>query len=237
MFFWIIVFNTLFFLGLFGVIYLIKYVEAKRFDSSIYKSETNVALSRIKKDVGLYGEYLTSLELEKVPDYSKILINAYIPKGKNQTTECDLIFIHETGIYVLESKNYSGWIFGKDEDFKWTQTFPNGKKQPFYNPLKQNETHVKALHELLNEYPRKVFKSVIVFSNRCKLKKLSVVNEDIVICRREELVSRLKQYIKNQPKIFNQNEMDSIYLKVKPYCNVIDEIKEQHIQNIKNQIS
>lgn len=49
-------------------------------------------------------------------------------------TEVDLIYINTSGIYVIESKNYSGWIFGDFKQKYWTQTFKT-EKHKFYNPV------------------------------------------------------------------------------------------------------
>ncbi len=96
-----------------------------------------------------YGEYLSFNKLEKIKGDHRILTNVYLPKGNGETTEVDLIYIHETGIYVLESKNYSGWIFGDEKSKYWMQTLQNGHKEKFYNPIFQNNTHIKYLIKLL----------------------------------------------------------------------------------------
>ena len=42
----------------------------------------------------------------------EILRNVYILKGNGETNEIDALFIMVKDIFVLEPKNYSGWIFG-----------------------------------------------------------------------------------------------------------------------------
>ena len=67
--------------------------------------------------LGSYGEKLTAKELKRVNFFGrkgKILRNVYLPKENGQTSEIDLLYITEKGIFVFESKNYSGWIFGND---------------------------------------------------------------------------------------------------------------------------
>ena len=78
-----------------------------------------------------------------------------------ETTEIDVLMLHRTGIYVLESKNYSGWIFGNEKDASWTQTLPNKDKNHFYNPVRQNKTHIMWLNEMLGN---DMSTSIIVFS-------------------------------------------------------------------------
>ena len=83
------------------------------------------------KNVGQYGEYLTEYALlsRSMEGYYVVLKNLYLPM-KGKTTEIDLLMIHEKGIFVFESKNYSGWIFGNEKYKMWTQTLPQGKGRP-----------------------------------------------------------------------------------------------------------
>ncbi|WP_180953856.1 nuclease-related domain-containing protein [Bacillus sp. M6-12] len=183
-------------------------------------------------DKGLYGEYLTVKELDKIPGNHKTIVNAYIPNGKGGTTEIDVLFIHETGIYVIESKNYSGWIFGHESDKNWTQTFPNGHKEYFYNPIKQNEGHMKALKNLLTFVPNRYFTSFIVFSERCELKNITVNTPDIFVLKRYDLVKVMKKQISKSNKLLTTEEIETIYSIIKPYTEVNEEIKQLHIKNI-----
>jgi len=119
------------------------------------------------KNVGQYGEYLTEYALGKdnLPGYRKMIHNVYVPY-KGRTTEIDIVMVHERGIFILESKNYSGWVFGSAEQQKWTQSLQNGEKHQFFNPIKQNATHCKAIGEFLGIDAANIF-SYIVFSTRC----------------------------------------------------------------------
>ncbi|OZA23713.1 MAG: nuclease [Hydrogenophilales bacterium 17-61-9] len=111
---------------------------------------------------GIFGEWLVRLS-------AKLLLNAkeYRPihnvtlQTPDGTTQIDHIFVSRFGVFVVETKNYSGWIFGDEHQSMWTQKlFKNTNK--FQNPLRQNYKHVKALEALLNIPPEK-FHSVIVF--------------------------------------------------------------------------
>ena len=139
--------------------------------------------------MGQYGEYLTEYALthDNVSGDLVVLKNVYVPTG-NKTTEIDMLMIHEKGIYVIESKNYSGWIFGDYNQLNWTQSFPNGEKHKFYNPIKQNRTHIKALAEYLGKSVSE-FMSYIVFSERCTLKKVPPDTSGVIIVRRPHMLS------------------------------------------------
>jgi hypothetical protein len=69
---------------------------------------------------------------------------------------------------VVETKNFSGWIYGNEWDSMWTQTL-FGKKRQFRNPLRQNYGHVRALADFLKR-DRSIFHSVVFFVGRCEFK-------------------------------------------------------------------
>lgn len=80
---------------------------------------------------GRRGEKLTEKELKMVRFFGrdgKTLRNVYIPKGNGRTSEIDVMYITEKGIFVFESKNYSGWIFGDEDGQYWTAMLPNREK-------------------------------------------------------------------------------------------------------------
>ena len=74
---------------------------------------------------GKVGEAYTAHELKLLNllgRKGKVLRNVYIPKDNNETSE--ILFITQKGIFVIESKNYSGWIFGSEKQYKWTMIYP-----------------------------------------------------------------------------------------------------------------
>ena len=84
------------------------------------------------------------------------------------TTQIDHLYVSRYGIFVVETKNYAGWIYGDAEQKQWTQVLYQ-QKYRFYNPLKQNETHIKALAYLL-KLPMDKFHSIVVFVGEAELK-------------------------------------------------------------------
>lgn len=85
------------------------------------------------------------------------------------TTQIDHVLVSTKGVFVLETKHYSGWIFGSPKQLKWTQTTRWGKYK-FQNPLHQNHKHVKELERYFDFLPENSFKSIIVFSGDGELK-------------------------------------------------------------------
>lgn len=202
-----------------------------RYEHSNYKKETGATYRQVHSDRGRYGEYLTYKELEYIKGPHKILTNVYIPTRNGNTTEIDLIYIHESGIYVLESKNYGGWIFGNEGDRTWTQVFKNQRKEKFYNPVLQNKGHINNLIRYLN-IDESYMKSIIVFSERCTLKKITVYSPDIRIIKRNDLVRTIKRLIKESNIKIEENRINELYNILKNCSNVSEDVKNEHINYI-----
>ena len=196
-------------------------------------------LNWTEEKTGRYGEKLTAqkLKLLKLLGYKgKILRNVYIPKDNGETSEIDLIFITQKGLFVIESKNYSGWIFGDFKSQYWTACLPNGDKNRFYNPVKQNYTHIKWLTNYLARYTAVDIPmySTIVFSERCELKKIPCNIDRTVICRRNELNSFISRDWNYLPNIFTEQDVEITYNILVGLTNVSEAEKQAHITNIKN---
>lgn len=95
----------------------------------------------------------------------------------NGTTQIDHIIVSRYGIFVIETKNMEGWIFGSEKQSKWVQSL-YGKKFPFQNPLHQNYRHIKSLEEFL-DLPAERFHSIVCFVG--KTSKLKTEMPDNVI--------------------------------------------------------
>ena len=220
-----------------SIILSIEIIKRIIYSKTTYAKQTNKAYYELRNDLGSYGEYLIFKYLKKYEKQgAKFLFNVYLPKNETETTEIDVLMISAKGIYVFESKNYSGWIFGSEEDTYWYQTLPQGRgrkshKEKFYNPIKQNQTHIKVLKEITkNEIEPQ---SLIVFSERCEFKDLKVDFEKINLVYRFELPKIFKKIFETENKI-SEATVEKIYNSIKQYTIVSYEDKQKHIDNIKD---
>ncbi len=175
----------------------------------------------------VYGEYLIFRELEKIPWYGKILTNLYLPQWETVTsTELDILFVHESWIYVIESKAYSGWIFGNESETYWTEQFSRNRRYQFYNPIRQNYSHLKSLEKILKTQWK--FIPVVVFTNRATLKKINIHPDTIVMNRRD-----LHRMISNQSnKLLTLKQIDIIAAQLVPYKNPSTLQEKIHIAEV-----
>lgn len=185
------------------------------------------------ENTGQFGEYCTEYALTRnhnLPGHFVVLKNVYVPM-KGKTTELDLLMLHEKGIFVFESKNYSGWIFGGEAQLHWTQSLPNGQKNRFYNPIRQNRTHIKALAEYLG-LAEGAFTSYIVFSERCTLKKVPPDTAEVVILRRPDMLSKLRAALKDAPAVYTPEDIQAMSDKLRGLTGKTAEEKQRHIDDL-----
>jgi hypothetical protein len=101
------------------------------------------------------------------PDYH--LMNHVTVRMADGTTQVDHILVSRFGVFVIETKDYSGWIFGGAKDPKWTQVHYQWKSR-FQNPIQQNYRHLCAVQDLLDFLPSTAVRSVVVFTGDAEFK-------------------------------------------------------------------
>lgn len=213
-------------------------LQHKKYSNSEYAQATNTPLIQVWNDTGKRGEYLLFQIADKSFDGEKHwLFNVYIPTSNGKTTEVDAILLHSSGIYVFESKNYGGWIYGSENQEYWTQCFKSSRYAPtqkykFYNPLKQNQLHINSYVAYLQQDPNEIpIHSIIVFGNHAIFRNVELSSNKHILTSLSDLPSVLSQIIDNSPQV-NKEILDIIYAKTVPLSNVSDEVKSKHIASI-----
>lgn len=131
------------------------------------------------------------------PEYH-LLNNLTLPEGGG-TTQVDHVLVSTRGVFVIETKDYSGWIFASERSAKWTQVIYKTKNS-FQNPLHQNYKHTKVIQNILDFLPQDVIHSVVVFTGSAEFK----TEKPDSVFEPEELLD----YIESQPsEALSQNRV------------------------------
>ena len=217
------------------IVYKIQLNRVKKYQESTYYKQTQVDYYDLHHgDIGRYGEFLVYDELKPLEKEGiRLLFNTYIPKPDGTTSEVDVIIISKCGIFVVESKNYSGWIFGDKYKKMWMQMLRGGSKKQFYNPIWQNHSHCKYLKELLN-IDESCLTSYIVFSDRCEFKKVPSNTLECKVIHRQHLLHYIKEDMNSRQEIFSDLDIINMYELAYPLTKVDDQVKLKHIENIHN---
>jgi len=127
------------------------------------------ALSKSAWFKGFFGEVMVNMAARlflNQNDYH-LIKNVTIPT-EDGTTQIDHIIVSPFGVFVVETKNMKGWIFGGEPQKMWTQQIYKSKHK-FQNPLHQNYKHTKTLEAALGLAHEKMI-SVVVFVGNSNFK-------------------------------------------------------------------
>ncbi len=226
---------------LFSVPILLYYLFLNaRYRQSAYFRQTRRPLLQLMQDKCAYGEYLIEKYLSRFSGEKRWLFNVYLPKDEGETTEIDAILIHNSGIYVFESKNYSGWIFGSEHQKMWTQSLPTGKrrtqKNHFLNPIWQNKLHIECLEKALSDCEAFPLYSFILFSDRCTLKKLTLSDTAPAVINRYDVLEKVSQQAKSTGQVCSLTQIEQLYQTLLPATQVSQSVKDRHIAAIQKRL-
>lgn len=145
----------------------------------------------------------------------------------NGTTQIDHLLLSRFGIFVVETKNINGWIFGNEKSKQWTQIL-YGKKYKFQNPLHQNYRHTKAIADYLNVNHDNVHSVIFFIGDNTELKT------DLP---RNVMTHGLSSYIKSfQNNVFSSSEISRFEQKISQLKDQ-NISKSEHLTSIKARLS
>lgn len=190
-----------------------------------------VALYNLFKPVikGYLGEKLVSVVLRRLnKEEYKIINDIILFNEDNKTTQIDHIIVSVYGIFVIETKNYNGWIIGKESDKYWKQVIFRTKNN-FYNPLRQNYGHTMAVRSVIGDNSISII-PIVVFSNNATL-KVQTHSHVVYVAK---LLKTVKQYNK---KCMSQEEAEKYYNMLSKASYNEKGAKAEHVRNIRKSIN
>jgi len=178
---------------------------------------------------GEEGELIVNLEVERLLDKDKyhLLKNVTLRTGDG-TTQIDHIIVSIFGVFVVETKNMAGWIFGNPKQRTWTQIIYEDRYK-FQNPLHQNYKHVKTLKSLLGLHNLQLH-SVVVFVGDGEFKTEMPEN----VTYMEDFIEYIES--KQQP-VISAEEVQEIIEKIETErLEPSLETDLEHVKNLRNKI-
>ncbi len=180
---------------------------------------------------GSIGEKRVALNLSFLDSTNYKILNDVILLNKSgKTSQIDHVVVSVYGIFVIETKNYKGWIFGKENAENWMQVLYKEKHQ-FRNPIKQNFSHIYALKEMLTDFPNLPYFPIVVFAGSATLKEIESSAPVIYANQLNATIRRL-----SVSPCLTIEEVDKI-VAILNQSNIDDKkIKKEHIKNINDTI-
>lgn len=155
-----------------------------------------------------------------------IFNNLTIPSDHNGSSQIDHLVVSKFGIFVIESKDYKGWIFGNKNQERWIQSLPGGNnKFQFQNPIRQNWSHIMSLKALFPSIPDNAFQSIVVFTDSCEFKTDPIEN----VVHSEEIVGCIQKYTESK---LSEENLHVVLGKLSYVCQTADISVEKHLENL-----
>ena len=178
------------------------------------------------KQKGLRGERRVASRLRRGLAEEYVIFNdIYLPLDDGTTTQLDHIVVSRYGIFIVETKNYDGWIFANERSAKWTQTIYR-KKSQFQNPIRQNYHHRCALANVLGISMEYII-GVVAFTGECEFK--TDMPNGVVYSR------RAADYIKSfTTRLLKDKECDLIREAIREWdASISQKQRDSHVANLK----
>lgn len=180
--------------------------------------------------IGAEGERRVNSTLSrKLDDRDYTILEDLTLPTSHGTTQVDHIILSRFGVFVVETKNMSGWIFGSKSQARWTQVMRSHKSQ-FQNPLRQNYHHVKVIQDLLGIRLDQL-ENLVVFVGSAEPKTEMPAN---VFWNRRDLFN----YIASQrTTLFTDIEVRDFAHKLR--CSALEATKETrsaHVRHVREKI-
>ena len=146
-------------------------------------------------------------QLDKVTGEHKVLIDLQLPVN-NTIYPVDAVLIHESGVYIIDSVNKTGWISGHEAHDEWIETKHKEKQETFPNPILANKRIVLALRDLLPEVNDDAYVAISLFLDACSFQKVEMHSQNVEVMKRNELKLWTKQI---GGEVLSKEDIHTIY--------------------------
>lgn len=167
--------------------------------------------SKSYAEIGAEGEQRVYEYLVALFGHNFVFRNVYVQRKSGFLTEIDLLAVHPTGVYVVESKNYAGLVVGDGNQKDWEHIKSPNYKRTFYSPVAQNKGHIDALREAcqfhLGFIPPML--SLLVFPDHCDLQIVNLP-PGLRCCRLTQLPSTISSVVSMVSPALSQTHIQAI---------------------------
>lgn len=162
---------------------------------------------------------------------SKYQLSSEFSNLNQDLTQIDCIAINRQGIFVFESKDYSGWIYGNGQQRYWTQVLNFGQeKHQLYNPIRQNSSHLAALPNFETNPP---IYSIIVFGRNAMLKTITNIPRNHFICTQPRIDQLLKDIISKSENTLTEIQLTNLrQTLLRSRVNPTLHLRQNHIDEV-----
>ena len=182
-------------------------VNIYRHDNSAFYKLTGYSYLDMVANKKIRTMYKIVNDLDQVKGSHKVLVDVQVLVNDELQTISGLL-LHESGIYVMNLKEKSGWINGREQDLEWKELLHQEKSRAFANPIHETKRLIYALQDQLPEVDEQAFQSVVLFTNGCSFQKIEMVSEDVEVLK----VGELKKWGSSlQGKVLSETDIQTLF--------------------------
>lgn len=173
---------------------------------------------------GFFGEKTVALLMATLDKKKYRTINNLIIRAEGESTQIDHVVISNYGIFVIETKNYKGWITGYESGNYWKQKLYK-ENHNFPNPIRQNKYHIKLLKSTLKLFAEVPYYPIVSFASEADIRVET--NEDVVY--EEFLLSTIRSY---RTEVISDDLKNDLFNYLKTIKMMNKNYAKEHVQNI-----
>ena len=185
-------------------------------DNSPFYKITGYSYFDVMMKKSVRTSYKLMQELGQANGAQKVMVNLQIPVHEDVQT-IDALFLHESGIYVVNVKNKSGWINGREQNIEWKELLHKDKTRVFNNPIHETKRLINALQDQLPEVDSALFETVVLFTNDCSFQQIEIHSKNVEVLK----MSELKKWTKSlNRKRLSETDIETLYNALERFMNV-----------------
>ena len=176
-------------------------------DNTTFYQLTGYSYFDVLMNKSVRTSYQLIKELEHVQGTKKIMVNLQLPVH-NEVQTIDALLLHESGIYVMNVKEKSGWINGREQSIEWIELLHKNQKQVFNNPIHETKRLIHTLKNQLPEIDGTLFEIMVVFTNDCSFQQVEIQSSNIEVLK----IGELKKWATTiEGKRLSDTEIENLY--------------------------
>lgn len=188
-----------------------------------------IVILRLPSVKGKMGERRVASRLKRLPeDRYKVINNLLITNGQ-YTSQIDHVVVSVYGVFVIETKTYKGWIYGGEESEYWTQNI-YGNKYKLRNPIHQNYGHIKALKNVLKDYPPLPYVSIVAFSRNARIG----MSSSTPVIYWDQILSVISQF---GNRVLTEGQVSDVANSLLRSNKDSKESRKAHVSSVKTQVA
>lgn len=176
-------------------------------DNSPFYKITGYSYFDVMMKKNVRTSYKLMQELEQANGARKVMLNLQIPIHEELQT-IDALFLHQSGIHIVNVKDKSGWINGREQDMQWKELLHKDKTRIFDNPIHETKRLINALQDQLPEVDSALFEAVVVFTNDCSFQQIEIHSKNVEVIKLSELKKWTKSF--NQKRL-SETDIETLY--------------------------